>query len=322
MTEGQPQGAEPFPFTIVPRPVIDYVETGKVSQKAAWLYVVLLGYHNRTRGDDYVWPTRKTLAAKCGVKKADSVDPLLKELQMAGLIFTEQRRDEKGMPLPSMHKLLLTPNSTEVPPSKGVPPIPGVPPNEGVPLELGVGVPPNQGVGVPPQLGYELEVLELEEVQPEEPKNLLSEGLASLAASDTTSEAQKLKGAPTTERNPLREDVDLFISVIGEDVLYDDKALFVEDYSTIHYIYDWLRTRTDQAVLTPGKFVEEIHSGGGDAAVSDLLASVDEDRDEWFEPGGVAEQLHRSGGDAAVSDWLASQGLNRAEWFQPGELAA
>jgi len=275
-------------FTTVPTSLAAYVEAKKISDRAAWLYVVMLGYRNQRRSDDYVWPTRKTLAAKCGLSQAKGVDRFLKELQDAGLILTEQRRNEDGAQLSSRHKLLLTRDQQGGPQERE-----GGSPGEGwggtqerdggVSLTEGGGYPLDRG-GRSPGEGYELEELELEEL-----KTLSSEALAPLVASDAGLNPQERKSASTTDGGLDRQDMNLFIRLVGEDVLYDDSAVLMEDYLTIHWVYDWLRERGDQAVLAPGKHVKEIHSAGG---------------------------------DDAVSDWLADLGLNRLEWFEPGELAA
>lgn len=101
-------------FTLLPDALYDQVAEGAISRDAAWLYTVLLRHHNRKRRDDDVWPSRAVLAKACGLKKPESVDPYLKELQKAGLIRTEARRRKDNMKTSSKHTLLLVvPRSAE-----------------------------------------------------------------------------------------------------------------------------------------------------------------------------------------------------------------
>jgi hypothetical protein len=281
---------EPLAFTIVPKPVFDYVEAGKISDRAAWLYAVLLGYHNRTRGDDYVWPTRKTLATKLGLKKPDGVDRPLKELQDAGLIFTEQRRGDDGAQLASKHKLMLTSNSQTPTLNQGYPyPQSGV---GGYP-ETGVGGTPNQGEAPTPNQGYELEEVELEEV---EVKNLSSQALAPLVASDSTPEVQDPNIASDEEFDRA-----LFAVALDEDCLYiagDEEQMQKMECYDLAWFYDYYRN--EEGMRYPGDHLASIALRGGERGVDDWLASQGLCRYEW---------MTLDNRPACIDEWCANHGM-------------
>lgn len=80
------------PFTQVPQWV--YLN---VSPVAVALYVVLAGHVNQRRGDSIVWPGMDALAKLLRYKRAQSLEPYLKELQEVGAIDITRRRYANGM---------------------------------------------------------------------------------------------------------------------------------------------------------------------------------------------------------------------------------
>lgn len=72
------------PFAMIPNPVID----AELSAKALALYVHLVKYAGK---DGRAYPARLTLARNIGLKKADSVDGPLDELEAAGFIIVKRR---------------------------------------------------------------------------------------------------------------------------------------------------------------------------------------------------------------------------------------
>jgi hypothetical protein len=304
MSDRHAQGSDLPPFIIVPKPVFDYMEAGKISDRAFALYTVLLSYHNRTRGDDYVWPTRKTLATKLGLKKPDAVDKPLKELQDAGLILSEQRRSSDGGQTSSKHKLLLTANSKTPTPDLGYPyPKSGV----GVPQNEEGGY-PESGVGATPNQGYELEELELDEV--EALKNLSSQALAPLDASDNVQGDEELNDS--SKKWMEEYDRSRFWSLIDEDLLFiagdEEQMKKMESYS-LNVFYDWLR---DEGIEYPGEYLAA-NSSDAAGGVDGWLVSQGLCRYEW-----MADEV-----PATVTDWFAAAGAEeQAEWAEARELAA
>lgn len=81
-------------FVLVPADLVALVSDKKIGKEAAWLYVVLLSHHNRTRGDNDVWPSRKLLSEEMGFSEKSgpkAVDKYLAELRNAGLIISQRR---------------------------------------------------------------------------------------------------------------------------------------------------------------------------------------------------------------------------------------
>lgn len=264
-----------------------YVAGKKISALAGWLYETLLQFHNSKRGDDDVWPSRKTLATECGLEKPESVDRLLRQLVEAGLILIGERRSANGGQMSNRYTLLLI---ERVQPAAF--------------SEHGTTPTPSAGEGGTPSAGYELK-----ELEPQELKNLKdgSEALAPLPAPDSTPSSpiskpkvsrpknvrpkgatpkastpktSKPKFSTTTEQS--ERDRELFVQTVEEHVLYSDGSwLPDDDFHAIDEVYDQLRSRASKAIRLPGRYVEEIGLRGEDA----------------------------------VSHWLASQGLCRPSWM-------
>lgn len=89
------------PFAIVPEWILD----ADVSDRALRLYAVLGRYANENRQS---FPSRRTLAARlrCSVK---TVDRTLSELEQAGALTVERRRDEEGDNATNLYTLRFAP---------------------------------------------------------------------------------------------------------------------------------------------------------------------------------------------------------------------
>lgn len=77
-------------FAIVPEWVIDDTKTGN----AVKLYAVLARYADK--GTGVAHPSRKTLARRMGFARAQTVDPIVLELETIGAIEVFERRNENG----------------------------------------------------------------------------------------------------------------------------------------------------------------------------------------------------------------------------------
>lgn len=64
----------PSRYVLVPADLVALVAEGQLTKEAAWLYIVLLGHHNRARKDNDVWPSRAVMAQGMGLKKPQSVE--------------------------------------------------------------------------------------------------------------------------------------------------------------------------------------------------------------------------------------------------------
>lgn len=81
------------PFVMVPLDLLAMVADGKLSKNAAWLYVLMLTHLNQRRGDTKVWPSRRKLAERMNLSQTRGVDRYIAELEHAGLIERDRRRD-------------------------------------------------------------------------------------------------------------------------------------------------------------------------------------------------------------------------------------
>jgi len=166
-------------FVMVPVDVLPYVADGKISATAAWLYVVLLSHHNRTRADDDVWPSRRALADALGLSRTKAgtktVDKYLTELRDAGLIAVEKRTrltDEgKTVHLNNRYTLMLTAKSDTPKAQETL----KVVPKQGLPSpQTGTRGSPQTGTRGSPQTGTRTRRSELDESEPDEMNNTLA----------------------------------------------------------------------------------------------------------------------------------------------------
>lgn len=222
-------------FIMVPVEVMPYVEKGLISVTAAWLYVVLLSYHNRTRADNDVWPSRRALADALGLSRTKAatktVDKYLTELREAGLIAVEHQTrltDEgKTVHLNNRYTLMLTVASE----TSKAQEVEGVVPKQGpASPQTGTRGSPRSGTRGSPQTGTRTRRSELDESELDEMNNTLAPR-ASRGSRDDETEAveaeivssddywaaidrqllgrprREVKSAPTTKGNtqPPRE---------------------------------------------------------------------------------------------------------------------
>ncbi len=156
------------------------VVAGRISRDAAWLYTVLTSYVNGARGDRKVWPSRTSLAQRMGLRKADSVDQYLRELEREKLVVTTAKRIG-GMKARNDYEVCL-PSPIRYPLDGGT--LPALRGNDARPTGVRS---PVDGVCVTPPAGLELEEVELDQDQLDQDE--LDKGLpplASLASSQAT----------------------------------------------------------------------------------------------------------------------------------------
>jgi hypothetical protein len=142
----------------------DWVFLSTASRNAKLLYWILAAHVNTQRQDGTVWPSRATLAALMGYTKTESIDPFIKELVTLGAIDVEHRVKDNGSKDTNVYVVHETHPSGYAGMIGLSEYYAGRTPKSGGTPETGGRVPPNSGGGVPPKNGYELEVLELDEL--------------------------------------------------------------------------------------------------------------------------------------------------------------
>lgn len=154
-------------FVAVPAQLAELVRAGELSRDAAWLYVILLSYVNRSAGTTRVWPARKTLAAAMGLRVTRAVDRYLAELERADLITIERRKADNGVNATSVYVLRLVWDGGSAP--QNTTPRPAetdVSPAQKVVLHKAPGVVPSRAPGVVLHRAHDLEEVDPEEVNP------------------------------------------------------------------------------------------------------------------------------------------------------------
>lgn len=270
-------------YVLVPADLVAYVAEGRISKEAGWLYIVLLGHHNRSRRDDDVWPSRDVMAQGMGLKKPQSVDKYLAELRGAGLIVSERRKRASDMNTSSKHTLLLTvPRADEEIAARRAS-------REAIPYN-GQRYPRQRTAAIPSR-GQELDEHELEQPNDIEVISRTSGRFAPGGARHEDSEdlnrnsqdpwattGNRAHEAPTFE-NWHDTDRETFKQHVGETLISTGKNWKKGRYTTEAF-YRAYRLKTEGTKRWPGQYVETLSYAG----------------------------------EEAVDDWLIDQGLMRPEW--------
>jgi len=103
--EFEVQVEDDYPFTMMPH----WVALAEISDTAFRLYNALLMHLNRASGARTVWPSKDSLAALVGMKKAQSVDPHLNQLYAIGAVVVKHQRTSAGMKKRNVYILRLNP---------------------------------------------------------------------------------------------------------------------------------------------------------------------------------------------------------------------
>jgi hypothetical protein len=154
-------------FVAVPAQLPELVKDGAVSRDAAWLYVILLSYVNRSARTARVWPARKSLATAMGLRAPRAVDRYLAELERAELIVIERRKRPDGVNETSVYVLRLlwdggsAPQNTTPRPAET-----SVVAAQGVVPASAPGVVPASAPGVVLHSAHDLEEVDPEEIHP------------------------------------------------------------------------------------------------------------------------------------------------------------
>lgn len=270
-------------YVLVPADLVALVAEGHLTKEAAWLYVVLLGHHNRARRDNDVWPSRAVMAQGMGLKKPQSVDKYLDELRHTGLIVSERRKRASDMNTSSKHTLLLFVPRTddEVATQKAS--------HEAIPYN-GQRYPRQRTAAIPSR-GQELDEGELEQLNENDPIRRTSGRFAPDGARHEDSEdrdrdnadpwataSNRSHEAPTWE-NWHDSDRETFKGHVGETLISTGKN-WKKGRFTAEAFYRAYRLREEGAKRWPGQYVETLSYAG----------------------------------EEAVDDWLIDQGLLRPEW--------
>lgn len=88
------------PFAMVPAWVLEHPELG---DRAVRVYAALARFADNDTGSS--WPSRATLAERCGGCSVDSVDRALRQLRDLGAITVERRRTAEGDPDTSLYTI-------------------------------------------------------------------------------------------------------------------------------------------------------------------------------------------------------------------------
>jgi hypothetical protein len=273
---GQPR------FVLVPADLVAMVAERKISKEAGWLYIVLLGHHNRTRKDNDVWPSRQVLAEGMGLSKPQSVDKYLAELRDAGLIVSEQRKRAGTFNTSSKHTLLLfVPRTDEEIAARKAR-------HEAIPYN-GQRYPRQRTAAIPSR-GYELEEVELEELNDVDSMRGTSGRSAPASARDGKSKDQlpddydpwsatgnRSHERPTWE-NWHDADREKFRRLVG-NVLVSDGSKWDKGRFSADGFYRAFRAMEKNRKRWPGEYVEALSTAG----------------------------------DYGIEDWLLDQGLTRAD---------
>lgn len=269
-------------YVLVPADLVGFVAEGKISKEAGWLYVVLLGHHNRSRKDNDVWPSRAVLAQGMGLSKPQSVDKYLAELREAGLIVSEQRKRAGNFNTSSKHTLLLTvPRSTEEIAARKAS-------HEAIPYN-GQRYPRQRTPAVPCS-GHELEEVELDELKDFE------------AMSRTSGRSAPDGARHGDSKDQLPDDYDPWATNgnrTHEKPVYvnwhdKDRAKFRQHVGNVLI--------SDGSHWDKGKFAAD--------AFYKAFRKTQKNPKRW--PGEYVEALSNAG-ELGVEDWLLDQGLTRLE---------
>jgi len=103
--EFQVEAEDSYPFTTVPH----WVALSNISDTAFRLYNALLMHMNRSSRDANVWPSKDSLAALVGMKRADYIDKHLNQLYAIGAVTVKQNFDPQGMKKRNTYTLRLNP---------------------------------------------------------------------------------------------------------------------------------------------------------------------------------------------------------------------
>lgn len=282
-------------FALVPADLITLVSDGKLSKEAAWLYVVLLSHHNRSRRDDDVWPSRSVMAQKLGLKKPQSVDKYLEELRTAGLIVSERRKRSSDMNTSSKHTLLLTvPRTAEEIAARRAS-------REAIP-HSGQRYPLQRTSDVP-HSGQELDEVELDELKDVEAISPTAARFAHDGGRHENSKDQK-----TDEDWP---DPWAAVTANGQPInppLPHQRATYENWHDADRQIF---REHVGEVLVSVGKKGSWKKGEWSANAFYNAFRRRQEGEKRW--PGKYVETLSYAG-DSAVDDWLIDQGLERPEW--------
>jgi len=275
----------PSRYVLVPADLVALVADGKLSKEAAWLYVVLLGHHNRTRRDNDVWPSRAVMAQGMGLSKPQSVDKYLVELRAAGLIVSERRKRSSDMNTSSKHTLLLfVPRTDEEIAARRAS-------REAIPYN-GQRYPRQRTAAIPSR-GQELDEGELD--QPID-KELISRTSGRFAPGGARHGDSK---------DQVRNNVDPW-ATSGNRA--HERATYENWHDPDREVF---RQHVGEVLISVGK-KGSWRKGKWDAdAFYNAFRRRAEGEKRW--PGRHVESLSYAG-DNAVDDWLIDQGLMRPEW--------
>lgn len=273
----------PSRYVLVPADLVALVAEGRLTKEAAWLYIVLLGHHNRARKDNDVWPSRAVMAQGMGLKKPQSVDKYLAELREAKLIVSEERRRAGAFNTSSKHTLLLfVPRADEEVAARRAS-------HEAVPRS-GQRY-PRQRTSDIPHRGHELDEEELEQLSENDSMSRTSGRFAPASARhedskdrDRSNEDPWVTAGNRSHERPTYEnwhegDRETFKAHVGEVLISTGKNWKKGRYTTEAF-YRAYRLKTENAKRWPGQYVETLSCAG----------------------------------EEAVDDWLIDQGLLRPEW--------
>ncbi|HLL69081.1 MAG TPA: hypothetical protein VK453_25700 [Micromonosporaceae bacterium] len=229
-------------YVAVPTAVVRMLADGRIHHTAFALYSVMLSKVNRKRGDRVIWPSKETLAGELNMKKADNLDKYIAQLEAAGLVL-KQRRRESRTKTTNRYVLASTGGHVSIPPGEGV----SIPPDEGVshdaippgqdeiPPVQGVEIPPGEGCEIPPVQGVEPTELEPTEVNQLKEPTASSSSSAPSAPKPRTAEEDEEARRSKIDTRKRRERAAAKRKILNRTDADDEQAEMLLDYLVENY---------------------------------------------------------------------------------------